>query len=192
MSYSQGSGSSNTTSGQYENNVRFDSDTQKLLSTLTGQVQSGLENKEGNALSTASSNTLKSALTGDWSGDVNPYTKGLADAYQAQNYANFQKDFAKAYSGVQGYGQGTSNAGLANAYSNYKLSNDAQIAKLLNDQYNTDYNAALSAANTGIGQDTISKLSSTVLGLGDLLKETYGYTPVTTSTENRTGYGIKN
>lgn len=195
MSASSDTGSSKVNKGYYEQNVRFsDPQAKQLISSLTGKLQSSLSGNNANdALAETSAKTLADLITGKYQvSTVNPYTQQLANANAAKSANQFNTDFAKAYSNVQGLGQGASNQALGGVYQNYLLDKDAQTLNLLNQQYNTDVVNAIESAKSGLGQGSLSQLGTLALGLGDLMKESYGYQPVTTQESSRTAGGIKN
>lgn len=186
--------SSRVVSAPYENNVRWsDPQVRNLLSNLTENLQTRLT-REGNAigdnLNTTSQNTLMALQGNDYQYKENPYTRAATDALEAQAYSNFQKNFAKAYSDVQGYGQGTASRRLADTYSDYANQAALQQAQTKLGQYNTDLDRVLKSAELGLGQDTLSQLSPMIVGLGNLFKETYGKTPATESSSKSWGFNI--
>lgn len=195
MSGSSDTGSSRVNKGYYEQNVKFsDPQAKQLVSTLMGKLQSSLSGDNSNdALSETSAKTLADLMTGKYQvGTVNPYTQQLVDANAAKSANQFNTDFAKAYSNVQGLGQGASNQALGGVYQNYLLDKDAQTLNLLNQQYNTDIATALDAAKSGLGKSSLNQVGTLALGLGDLMKESYGYQPITTQESSRVAGGIKN
>lgn len=195
MSASNESGSSKVNKGYYEQNVRFsDPQAKQLISTLTGKIQSSLSGDNSNdALAEISAKTLADMMTGKYQVDtVNPYTQRLVDANAAKSANRFNTDFAKAYSNVQGLGQGASNQALGGVYQNYLLDKDAQALNLFNQQYNTDVANAIESAKYGLGQGSLNQIGTLALGLGDLMKESYGYQPVTTQESSKVSGGVKN
>lgn len=165
-------------SGPYEKNVKIDNpQVGNLLSNLSSNIQSRLNDGQGDALQSSSQRTLQALQNRNYYYQPNTYTNQLADSLRAQNQSQFNKDFAKAYSAMQGLGQGTSTAGLGNVYSDYVANTNNQVAQLYNDQYNKDMANVLAASQLGLGQDSTSKLGALALAAGDLFKGEYGYTP---------------
>lgn len=172
------SSSQRVVKGPYEKNVKIDNpQVGNLLSNLSSNMQSQLNSGQGDALQSSSQRTLQSLQNQTYNYRPNTYTNQLADSLRAQGQSQFNKDFAKAYSAMQGLGQGTSTAGLGNVYADYVTNTNNQVAQLYNDQYNKDIANILAASQLGLGQDATSKLGSLALAAGDLFKGEYGYTP---------------
>lgn len=190
--YSSSKSTQRMESGPYENNVRISNpQVSGLLSGLTSKLGSSLmNNSSGDALTQNSQRTLQKLQNNTYAYQPNAYTRQALDSLAAKNYNQFQEDFAKAYSNVQGLGQGATTASLGNVYSDYKYNTDLARAQLMNDQYNKDMSNILAASEAGLGQDNLTQLSSLALSLGDLFKETYGYQPVVLTDSKSKGFSI--
>ena len=172
------SSSQRVVKGPYEKNVRIDNpQVGNLLSNLASNMQTQMNTGQGDALQSSSQRTLQSLQNQTYNYRPSTYTNQLADSMRAQSQSQFNKDFAKAYSNMQGLGQGTSTAGLGNVYADYVANTNNQVAQLYNDQYNKDMANILAASQLGLDQDTTSKLGALALAAGDLFKGEYGYTP---------------
>ena len=193
-----GSGSSSShsqvVSAPYANKVTFtDPQVKNLLSNLSGSVNKRFSQEGtsvGDALNEASQKTLQSLQGNNYSYKENPYASNITQALAAQDYSNFQKNFAKEYSNVQGYGQGTASRRLADVYSDYANKAALQRAQTQLGQYNTDLDRVLKSTELGLGEDTVTQMSPLILALGNLFKETYGITPATTTTSHSNQFNI--
>lgn len=195
MSGSSQTGSSHVNSAEYDKNrVINDAGLAALEKQLVSYLGNQLgENGQGNALANASSDTLANALTGNYSvTSANPYIKQLVDNIYATTESDFKKNYSKAYSDVQGLGEGTKQYALGDVYSNYLLDRNNQVYNALSNQYNTDVDRSLNAAQAGVGEDPLSKFGTLALGLISNRTDEYGHTPVVTESNSRYAGGIKN
>ena len=184
MSGGGSSSESHPVSAPYENKVTWSDPTTRSLLTNLGTTlnQQIMGDTVGDSLHQTSAKTLQQLQDpGGVTYQQNPYVTSSLDALRAQNQQDFQDAFAKAYSDVQGYGQGTASRRLAQEYTNYANKAALQEAQTRLGQYNTDIESIREAAKLGLGQDALGRLGSLVINLGDLMKETYGTTPVQSS-----------
>lgn len=186
MSHSKATGGA--TSSPYENNVRFDDETSELLSQLKGGLSDRLS--YDNSAYKSNQDILKSLSTGTYNYKENPYVQQSADAIQAANYNDYQRDLASSLSSMQGYGRGATINRLADTYNNYKLNTDKAIAEMKLNEYNNALNTALTAVDKANSSDVFNTAGNMLTSLANVVKETYGIQPVQTS--ERSGSGLKN
>lgn len=191
MAYSSSSGSSKVQSGEYASNrVINDPQAQQLMSSLTGYLTNAFNpNSSSTQASSQAGNTLSALMQG---GGENPYLKETVQGIK-QNAANdLQKAYSNAYADNQGLGEITKQKLLSDIVSENQLAQNNAILDYLNQSWNEGQNRLIQAANTAGSNDPASSLGTTASALIANLTNEYGYQPVTTSTERRSGGGIKN
>lgn len=191
MSYSSSSGSSKVQSGEYASNrVINDPQAQQLMSSLTGYLTNAFNpSSSSTQASSQAGNTLSALMQG---GGENPYLKETVQGIKQNASSDLQKAYSNAYADTQGLGEITKQKLLSDVVSQNQLAQNNAILDYLNQAWNEGQNRLIQAANTAGSNDPAASLGTTASALITNLTNEYGYQPVTTSTEHRSGAGIKN
>lgn len=191
MSYSSSSGSSKVHSGEYASNrVINDPQAQQLMSSVSGYLTNAFNPNSASAqASNQSGNTLSALMQG---GGENPYLKETVQGIRQNAASDLQKAYSNAYANNQGLGEITKQKLLSDIVSQNQLEQNNAILDYLNQAWNSGQDRLIQAANAAGSNDPAASLGTTAAALITNLTNEYGYQPVTTSTEHRSGSGIKN